>query len=198
MLTQSSGFSTSDLGNTVIDDTERLSVTVHWAGGFVSRHETRRRVQSFDQLDGSGELAKRIQQLYNEGYPLSELAKQLNHEGYRPAKGERFTQTSMGALCRMLRRKGIIAKAPDIRPNYWRAGALCEELGIKKPTISGWRHRGWVQARKAGSRWIYWADAEELKRLQKLAAHPAGGSTPTPVKLTIPVSKMSDDPAENS
>lgn len=182
----------------VADNTERLSVTVHWAGGFVSQHETRRRVQSFDQLDASEELAKRIQRLYNEGYPLSELAKQLNHEGYRPAKGERFTQTSMGALCRTLRRKGIIAKAPDIRPNYWRAGALCDVLGIRKSTISGWRHRGWVQARRAGSRWIYWADAGELKRLHELAAHPASGSTPTPVKLTIPANTMPADPAENS
>jgi len=33
--------------------------------------------------------------------------------GHQPAKGERFTQTSMGALCRMLRRKGNRCLAAD-------------------------------------------------------------------------------------
>ncbi len=122
----------------VVDNTERLSVTVHWAGGFESQHETRRHVRSFDQLDGAAHLAERIQQLYNGGYPLSEIAKQLNHEDYKPAKQERFTRTSMGALCRMLRRRGVIAATPNIKPHYWRAGKLCESLGIKKPTLSGW------------------------------------------------------------
>jgi len=84
----------------VVDNTERLSVTVHWAGGFESQHETRRHVQSFDQLDAATELAERTQQLYDEGYPLSEMAKQLNHEGYKPARQERFTQTSMNDLRR--------------------------------------------------------------------------------------------------
>ncbi len=152
-------------------------------------------MQSFDQLEASEDIAKRIEQLYNEGYPLSEIAKQLNHEGYKPAKGERFTQTSMGALCRMLRRKGIIAKTPSIEPNFWRAGALSETLGIRKSTLSGWRRRGWVQVRQVGSRWIYWANADEMLRLRNLAAQPASGSTPTPQELTTPVSKMPADPS---
>ena len=174
----------------VVDNTERLSVTVCWAGGFESQHETRRRVQSFEQLDAAGELAERIQQLYDEGYPLSEIAKQLNHEGYKPAKGEEFTQTSMGALCRMLRRRGIIGETPNIQPHYWRAGKLCEALGVKKSTLSGWRRRGWVQVRQVGSRWIYWADGGELQRLKKLAEHPPSGSTPAPEELTTPVTRM--------
>lgn len=181
----------------VVDNTERLSVTVRWAGGFESQHETRRHVQSFDQLDGAAHLAERIQQLYNEGYPLSEIAKQLNHEDYKPAKQERFTRTSMGALCRMLRRRGVIAATPNIKPHYWRAGKLCESLGIKKPTLSGWRHRGWVQVRQVGSRWIYWADPEEFERLKKLATHPPSGSTPTPAELTMPITRMPADLSDN-
>jgi len=174
----------------VINASERLSVSVHWSGGFTSQHESRRRVGSFDQLEASEALANRAQQLYNEGCPLSEIAKQLNHEGYMPAKGDRFTKTSMGALSRTLRRKGLIKSTPEIAPNYWRAGALSEELGIGKPTLTGWRHRRWVQVRQVGSRWIYWADAAEMTRLRKLAAHPASGSTPTPDNLTIAASKM--------
>ena len=55
-------------------------------------------LESFHQLDASEELARRIQQLYDEGCPLLDIADKLNGEGYQPAKGERFTQTSMGAL----------------------------------------------------------------------------------------------------
>jgi DNA invertase Pin-like site-specific DNA recombinase len=182
----------------VVDNTERLSVTVHWAGGFESQHVTRRHVQSFDQLEAAAELAERLQQLYDEGYPLSEIAKQLNYEGYQPAKQERFTPTSLGALCRMLRRRGVIAATPNIQPHCWRAGKLCETLGIKKPTLSGWRHRGWVQVRQVGSRWIYWADPAELDRLKRLAKHPPSGSTSTPPELTTPVTRMPADPSSKS
>jgi DNA invertase Pin-like site-specific DNA recombinase len=179
----------------VVNNTERLSVTIHWAGGFESRHETRRRVQSFDRLESSEDIAERIGQLYDEGYPLPEIAQQLNHEGYHPARGERFTKTTVGAICQMLRQKGIIARTPNIQPNYWRAGALSETLGIRKSTLSGWHRRGWVQARQVGSRWIYWANADEMLRLRTLAARPASGSTPTPKELTTPVNKMPDNPS---
>ncbi len=103
----------------------------------------------------------------------------------------------MGALCRMLRRRGVIAATPNIKPHYWRAGKLCESLGIKKPTLSGWRRRGWVQVRQVGSRWIYWANAEEFERLKKLAIHPPSGSTPTPVELTMPITTMPADLSDN-
>jgi hypothetical protein len=188
----------TDIVVTVVGNTERLSVTVHWAGGLQTQHESRRHVQEFSQLEASQELANRAGQLYNEGYPLAEIAKQLNSEGYHPAKQERFTETSIGAFCNMLRRKGIITTAPKIARHFWRAGVLCQKLGIAKPTLSGWRRRDWIQYRQLGKRYIYWADADELKRLKRLARHPASGSTPTPTNLTIPISKMPVAPCDKS
>ncbi len=188
----------TDIVVTVIGNSERLSVTVHWAGGLQTQHESRRHVQEFSQLAASQELAKRAGQLYNEGYPLAEIAKQLNAEGYHPAKQDRFTETSIGAFCNMLRRKGIIATAPKIARHFWRSGSLCEKLGIAKPTLSGWRRRDWIQYRKIGKRHIYWADADELNRLKRLAKHPASGSTPTPANLTTPVCKMPAAPCGKS
>lgn len=179
----------------VVNGTERLSITIHWSGGFTSEHETRRPVQSIEQLESSDSLVNRVQQLYNAGYPLSELARKLNGEGFKPAKNECFTKTSIGALCRMLRRKGLIKTKPSIPQNYWRAGELTDELGIGKPTLSGWRRRSWVQARRLGNRWVYWADSAEIKRLRKLKSHPPSGSTPMPTELTIPASVMPADPA---
>lgn len=118
---------------------------------------------------------------------MPDIVEQLNREGYKRARGERFTRTSIGALFLTLRRKGRIASSRKIQTHFWRATQLCKVLGIKRPTLTGWRHRDWVQARQVGSRWMYWADAEEIRRLKQLAEHPPSGSTPTPAALTTPV-----------
>jgi hypothetical protein len=149
-----------------------------------------------DAVDGTwantsaAETAEQIQQLDDEGYPLSEIAKQLNHEGYKPAKQERFTPPSIGALCRMLRRRKLIAPTPNTQPHCWRAGKQCEALSIKKPTLSWRRRRAWLQVRQVGSRWIYWADPAEFERLKKLANYPPSGSIRTPAELTTPLTRM--------
>ncbi len=128
-----------------VNGTERLSVSIHWSGGFSSQHESRRRVQSFDDLQDSATLVKRAQELYNAGYPHEALASQLNAEGFRPAKNERFTKTSIGALMLTLRRRGLIRERPELSTGFWRAKLLANELGIAAPTLTQWRHRGWVR-----------------------------------------------------
>ena len=128
-----------------VNGTERLSVSIHWSGGFSSQHESRRRVQSFDDLQDSATLVKRAQELYNAGYPHEVLASQLNAEGFRPAKNERFTKTSIGALMLTLRRRGLIRERPELSTGFWGAKLLANELGIAAPTLTQWRHRGWVR-----------------------------------------------------
>lgn len=174
----------------VVDGTERLSVTVHWAGGYTSQHETRRTVSTFDDLEDSEELFERTQQLYNSGCPRFELIQYLNGEGFRPARKGQFTETSINALMLVLRRKGMIGARPEVARPFWRSKELSKELGIKPSTLTGWRRRGWVQAKKHGRRWIYWADEVDLPRLKKLAAHPPSGSTPVPRELTGPAAIM--------
>jgi hypothetical protein len=179
----------------VLDGTERLSVTVQWAGGFTSQHETRRTVSTFDELDNAAELFARAQELYNSGCPRAELIQRLNDEGYRPARKGCFTQTSINALLLVLRRKGLIASQPALSKPWWRSSELSKELSIRPATLTGWRHRGWVQAKQFGRRWIYWANDVELRRLKKLAIHPPSGSSPTPEELRIPRANM---PVENN
>lgn len=174
----------------VVDGTERLSVTVHWAGGYTSQHETRRTVATFDELEDSQTLLTRAQQLYNSGCPRSELIQRLNDEGFRPARKSQFTESGINALMLVLRRKGLISDRPDVARPFWRSKQLSSELGIKPCTLTGWRRRGWVQATKLGRRWIYWANEVDLLRLKKLAVHPPSGSTPTPKELTDPAASM--------
>ena len=149
------------------------------AGQMPGCHVTDVMVRFWNALDG-GDLteAKRIYGLLAPLYAIETV------------KGASYPE--------VLRRRGVIAATPNIQPHYWRAGKLCEALGIKKPTLSGWRHRGWVQVRRVGSRWIYWANAEEFKRLNKLAEHPPSGSTPTPAELITPVTRMPTDPSDRS
>jgi DNA invertase Pin-like site-specific DNA recombinase len=175
----------------VIDGTERLSVTVHWAGGYTSEHETRRTVATFDELDDSEALLRRTQQLYNSGCPRAELIRRLNDEGFRPARKGKFTESSINALMLVLRRKSMIGDRPEVAKPFWRSKELSQELGIKPSTLTGWRRRGWVQAKKLGRRWIYWANDADLPRLKKLAAHSPSGSTPAPEELTVPKAIMS-------
>ncbi len=179
----------------VIDETERLSVIVQWAGGYTSQHETRRTVSTFDELEDSEALLKRTQQLYNSGCPRETIIDRLNAEGFRPARKQQFTETSINALFLVLRRRGMIGAQPEVAKPFWRSKDLSSELAIKPSTLTGWRRRGWVQAKKLGRRWIYWADEADLPRLKKLAAYPPSGSTPAPNELTDPAAIM---PAETT
>lgn len=174
----------------VVDGTERLLVTVHWNGGYTSQHETRRTVSTFDELEDSRALLTRAQELYNSGCPRSELIQRLNDEGFRPARRSRFTESGINALMLVLRRKGLIGDRPEVAKPFWRSKQLSSELGIKPSTLTGWRRRGWVQAKKLGCRWIYWANEVDLPRLKRLASHPPCGSTPVPKELTVPIASM--------
>jgi DNA invertase Pin-like site-specific DNA recombinase len=169
---------------------ERLTVTIHWSGGFQSRHETRRTVSTFDELEDSDALYRRAIELYNSACPREELIASLNNEGFRPARKERFTLSSINALILVLRRKGLIGSKPCVARPEWRSSELAHELGIKPSTLTGWHRRGWVQSTKLGFRRIYWANEIELNRLKKLAAYQPNWKTPTPPSLTSPAAKM--------
>ena len=180
----------------VVNATERLQVTVYWAGGFTSHHESRRCVQSFDRLEDADELLERARQLYNFGYSQVDMIRQLNSEGFRPARAKQFTRTSFPALMLLLRRKNLVSNRPVLPENFWRATRLAETLGIAGSTLTQWRHRGWVQATAAGSRWIYWADQDDLNRLRKLRSSHVNGLQ-HPEDLVRPASKMPDPEASN-
>ncbi len=176
----------------VLGGTERASVAIHWAGGFESHHEIRRAVNRFENLEAADAITKRIRELLDEGYTLPDIAKQLNGEGYCPARGEAYTKTSVGALCRKLRRLGMIARCPAVKPNYWRPSSLAKHLDVKRSTLSGWHRRGWVQSQQVGGRRMYWADQAEMKRLEELAARDRTGFKVAPRELTTAASPMPD------
>jgi hypothetical protein len=59
----------------------------------------------------------------------------------------------------------------------WLLSGLALELGMPKITLHSWLKRGWLKARRGQKRsgqWIVWADEEEVERLRRLRALPAG------------------------
>lgn len=180
---------------TVEGETERVEVELRWAGGFVSRHTLRRTVQKYSQLSNYQELVSRLDTLRAEGRTLSEIAAQLNAEGFHPPKRSRhFTKA---ILSRFLRERGVrtgplprsITAEQHLQVNEWWLAELAAELQMPIATLHRWQRVGWVTSRKvtaAGGRWAVYADADELLRLRRLRDSPRGWPQPYPTELITP------------
>jgi DNA invertase Pin-like site-specific DNA recombinase len=180
------------------DNSERVDLTMHWAGGFTSRHQHTRSVAGYDQLSNRDELLARIVALRQTGYTLAQVAAQLNQEGFHPPKRNcRFTAQM---LSRLLLKRGLHRPRAETRldgaplgSHEWWLKDLARQLDMPAATLNRWREVGWVDARKvaiAGGRWVLWADESELARLRRLRSHPRGWSdTPYPAELTTPKSR---------
>jgi hypothetical protein len=74
-------------------------------------------------------------------------------------------------------------------PNEWLLSELSAELQVSAVTLDGWRRNGWLLGRQiAGprTRWLLWADADELCRLRQLHQLTRGHAWPYPTELTTP------------
>ena len=176
-------------------ETEWVDVAIHWAGGFVSRHEVRRPVRRVEQLRDSAELMRRVAELHGAGRTAGEIAGALNREGFHPPKRR---ETYNAAMVRQLlsrrvrtgpRPEAVTGDDPRGDGEWWLSD-LCRELGMPQPTVHCWVRRGWIRGRKlpgVGGRWILWADAEELDRLRRLRAYRRTWPDETyPAELTTP------------
>ena len=176
-------------------ETEWVDVAIHWAGGFVSRHEVRRPVSRVEQLRDYAELMRRVAELHGAGRTSRQIAEALNREGFRPPKRRETYNAAMVQL--LLARRGRSGPRPeeltgdDPRGNdEWWLSDLSRELGMPQPTVHSWIRRGWIRGRKlpgVGGRWILWADAEDLDRLRRLRAYRRTWPDETyPAELTTP------------
>jgi|SRR5882724_6759220 len=155
---------------------ERVAVTIHWAGGWQSQHELVRAVQRYDQLSDYPRLRARIRQLRADGCSMREVVKRLNDEGFRPPKRvQRFTSSMVaGMLAKDLRsgpRPRALTADRLLQEGEWLLSDLARRLDMPQGTLHRWRKVGWVHARKLpvpGGHWALWADARELERLARL------------------------------
>jgi DNA invertase Pin-like site-specific DNA recombinase/ribosomal protein L34E len=174
---------------------EATRLTMRWAGGGVSRHESVRPVHTYQRLGDFPRLLERIRELMAAGERSGLIASRLNAEGFRSPKGDqRFTADRIRqVVCRFglrARRSTLPADAPRLKRHEAWMTDLAEELSIPIPTLMAWCKRGWVEARKVEAavlRWVVWADEKEKSRLKQLAGGRASGLRhPYPLELTTP------------
>jgi hypothetical protein len=165
-------------------ESERVDVTIRWAGGECSRHELVRPVQRYEQMADYGRLLMRIDELRKEGRTLAEVAVRLNEEGFRPPKRAAvFNKGLVAGLMAKGERGGprprSLADGQLLTADEWLLSDLARHLGMPQPTLHRWIRVGWVQARKLptpGGHWVIWADADERERMARLRSCPRGWS----------------------
>jgi hypothetical protein len=180
---------------TVQGNSERLTVTTHWTGGWSSTHELARPVQRYDQMAEYPRLRQRIQELRGQGLSMGQVAQCLNHEGFRPPKRAlRFSGAMVAGFLAKDGRSGprprALAAGTLLQKGEWLLSDLARHLGMPSATLHRWRKVGWVHARKLpvpGGHWAIWADKTELKRLGRLRRFRRGWFIKSPpADLTTP------------
>jgi DNA invertase Pin-like site-specific DNA recombinase len=175
--------------------TEQVDVAIHWAGGFVSRHQLARTVNRYEQLAGYRRLQTRIEELRRQGKSMREVADCLNEEGFRPPKrAERFTGGMVGGFLTRFCQKGTSQGGEkfrrQLRQGEWLLGDLARHLGMPPSTLHRWRRAGWLLARKLGvpgGQWAIMASGTEGRRLAQLRHYQVKKpNKPIPANLTTP------------
>jgi len=162
---------------------ERLHVSIEWAGGSETKGVVIRPVSKMERLSYYPELCERVRELVAQELSIAEIAETLNREGMRPPK--QTGRLGRQAVTEVLQRLGL-RPVRRRRPRNFGAGSpaedewwladLARELQMPGGTLHGWIRRGWVEARKQESsgRWIVQADEAEVERLRQLRSLPLG------------------------
>ena len=170
-------------------NSEDTVATIHWIGGFESRHEFARPVRTYSQLCEGGLLMKRISELREAGKTAEQTADTLNGEGYAPINpGKKYNREIVRKLLLKLGLNGERDDDSLLGPGEWWIHDLAEEIGMPWQTLRQWAVNGWVHARQTNVEklWIMWADRAEIKRLRKLRRARGHGILGKPAELTTP------------
>lgn len=156
------------------DQSERVQVSIDWVGGNRTSGVLIRPVGKYTQLSYYPQLCERIRELRAAGLAAKAISHQLNQEGFRPPK---HTQSFKDyAVYELMRTLGLThsAIAPpssvELATHEWWFKDLAQALEMPVSTLSSWKRRGKLQARRVSSvdrRWIIWADETDLERLRQ-------------------------------
>jgi DNA invertase Pin-like site-specific DNA recombinase len=176
-------------------NSECVSVAIHWRGGMVTRHEIRQGLRTYQSLGQLTKLRDRILELRGDGHTADTIATRLNTEGFAAARRKEFTGDIVRQLLAKFGQTGIPPGVRDASDQpgegEWWLSALASQVGVKPIIVHRWRWSGWLHARQLrgeNGRWIVWAKATEVKRLQRLRAFEIAcdGCRTPPESLTTP------------
>jgi hypothetical protein len=101
---------------TVLGTSERVTVTITWAGGRTTTGETARPVALLQQLSYFPQIKERVRELAGQGHRAEAIARRLHAEGFRPARG-RGNRISASAVKEILRELGCLPPPVRTRPS---------------------------------------------------------------------------------
>jgi hypothetical protein len=168
---------------------ERVTATIHWAGGYESRLEFARPVRTYQQLSGGEALRQRVAELREAGKTAAQTASILNAEGFVPINPRATFNGDM--VQDLLLKLGLRGERSDnslLGRGEWWLRDLADKIQVPWQTLHEWAVNGWVHARqtKVEKLWILWADRDEVKRLRKLRAARSRGILGYLRELTTP------------
>jgi hypothetical protein len=152
---------------------EQVQVRITWAGGGQTEGLLVRPLARYTDRSDYACLCARIQELTAAGWSLEAIAQQLAVDGYPPLRRRQgWSPVSVQTLRRQLglsttHRRG--SSREKLGPDEWWACELADRLAVSHNSLLYWIEHGRVRARKergGWQRWIVWADAAELERLQ--------------------------------
>ena len=181
---------------TVLDDTEKVNVELHWAGGHRTGTRLIRPVARLEQLSYYPQLKKRVRELHQQGLQAKAIADRLNAEGWRPAKRRETFNVLMvrSMVSRLGLRTGTAkqqhANSIERKPDEWTLKELAGKLAMPESTLYVWLYRGKLNARQvnglARTVWLVYADRKELVRLRQLRTESRVWSKKTPLNVQQP------------
>ena len=179
-------------------DSEYLDVTIHWAGGYESRHEIVRPVATYAQLRDFDQLMNRVVQLRKAGHAAPQIAERLNAEGFYPPK--RSGQFTIPVIYQLLKRRALIGNERShdelLGEDEWWLTDLARELAMSHMKLRDWANRGWLHSRQTPiqGRWILWADKDEVARLRQLLEQSRRGVNAYTSELKTPKERPTPKP----
>lgn len=174
----------------MVDKTsERVVVQLHWVGGSADEHTLNRPVKCYAQQASFPKLAAQLRAWQKQRLDATQMAERLNAAGFQPPK--RATRFTGAMVRRLLERLGLpgrerLGSQVGLGRDEWRPGALARHLGIPRDTVTKWRGKGWINARRdADGYWVLWADVTEIARLRQLHALPRTWANKSRLKKLI-------------
>ena len=154
---------------------EQVQVRITWAGGGQTEGVLVRPIARYSDRSDYARFCARVEDLTHAGWSLEAIAHQLETDGFpalRRRSGQGWSVASVQTLRHQLgfgntHQHG--ASRAALAPDEWWARELAGRLGIARNSLLYWIEHGLVRARKESGgwqRWIVWADAQELERLQ--------------------------------
>jgi hypothetical protein len=176
---------------TMPGDAENVVVRIQWIGGTSTEHAIRRPISRYERLTDFPRMRRLVEVAVAAGRSAAQIAECLERESFRPPsrRADRFTP---GRARDLVYRLGLSPRrrpAESLAVDEWWIRDLADELGVGYNRFQEWARKGYVHARRVGSRrhLVIWADAEERDRLRRLRdAFRPGRTSRHPAELTRP------------